>query len=70
MKEPAPRTTNHSHTCMVLRDHITREGLSQSEAARMFGVTKPLVSDLMRGGATLCSLINMAALRQYSETTS
>ena len=49
---------------MALKDHITREGLSQSQAAKMFGVTQPRVSDLMRGKIELFgldSLVNMAA---------
>jgi predicted XRE-type DNA-binding protein len=49
---------------MALKDHITREGLSQGQAAKMFGVTQPRVSDLMRGKIELFgldSLVNMAA---------
>ena len=49
---------------MALKDHITRKGLSQSQAAKMFGVTQPRVSDLMRGKIELFgldSLVNMAA---------
>jgi predicted XRE-type DNA-binding protein len=34
---------------MALKDHITRKKLSQSQAAKVFGVTQPRVSDLMRG---------------------
>jgi predicted XRE-type DNA-binding protein len=48
---------------MALKDHIAREGLSQSQAAKMFGVTQPRVSDLMRGKIKLFgldSLVNMA----------
>ena len=49
---------------MALKDHITSARLSQSQAARMFGVTQPRVSDLMRGKIELFgldSLVNMAA---------
>jgi predicted XRE-type DNA-binding protein len=49
---------------MALKDHIARERLSQSQAAKMFGVTQPRVSDLMRGKIELFgldSLVNMAA---------
>jgi predicted XRE-type DNA-binding protein len=49
---------------MALKDHITREKLSQSQAAKMFGVTQPRVSDLKRGKIELFgldSLVNMAA---------
>ena len=41
---------------MALKDHIARERLSQSEAARLFGVTQPRISDLMRGKMDLFSL--------------
>ncbi|MBP1206049.1 putative XRE-type DNA-binding protein [Duganella sp. 1411] len=47
-----------------LTDHIARTGLSQTEAAKLFGVTQPRVSDLMRGKINLFgidALVNMAA---------
>lgn len=49
---------------MALKDHIASEGLSQSRAAKMFGVTQPRVSDLMRGKIELFgldTLVNMLA---------
>ena len=49
---------------MALKNHITRTGMSQQEAASLFGVTQPRVSDLMRGKIGLFSLdalVNMAA---------
>lgn len=49
---------------MALSDHIEREGLSQSQAAKLFGVTQPRVSDLTRGKIELFSLdtlVNMLA---------
>ena len=49
---------------MSLKDYITREGLSQSQAAKVFGVTQPRVSDLLRGKIDLFgldSLVNMVA---------
>lgn len=49
---------------MALKDHITRAGLSQSQAAKLFGVTQPSVSDLMRGKIGLFAidaLTNMVA---------
>jgi predicted XRE-type DNA-binding protein len=33
---------------VALKDHIARAGLSQSEAAKLLGVTQPRISDLMR----------------------
>ena len=53
---------------MALKDHIQRRKLSQSQAAKLFGVTQPRVSDLMRTRYPgkidlfgLDSLVNMAA---------
>lgn len=49
---------------MALKDHIARTGMSQAQAARLFGVTQPRVSDLMRGKIDLFALdalVNMAA---------
>jgi len=48
---------------IALKDHITRAGMSQAQAARLFGVTQPRVSDLMRGKISLFALdalVNMA----------
>ncbi len=50
---------------MALKAHIKRTGLSQSQAAQLFGVTQPRVSDLMRGKInlfTIDALVNMAAV--------
>ena len=49
---------------MSLKEHITNAGLSQSQAATLFGVTQPRVSDLVRGKIdlfSLDSLVNMAS---------
>ena len=48
---------------MTLKDHIVRAGLSQTQAAKRFGVTQPRISDLMRGKIDLFAidtLVNMA----------
>lgn len=53
-----------SELMIALKDHIAREGLSQARAAKVFGVTQPRVSDLVRGKIDLFgldSLVNMAA---------
>ncbi|MGH8273795.1 MAG: helix-turn-helix domain-containing protein [Gammaproteobacteria bacterium] len=50
---------------MALKEHIVNEGLSQTQAAKVFGVTQPRVSDLMRGKIEVFSidaLVNMLAL--------
>ena len=52
-----------SSLMMAIKDHLAREALSQSEAARLLGVTQPRISDLMRGKIELFgldSLVNMA----------
>lgn len=49
---------------MELRKHIEAEGLSQVGAAKLFGVTQPRISDLLRGKINLFSidmLVNMLA---------
>jgi predicted XRE-type DNA-binding protein len=49
---------------MELKGYMERAGLSQSQAASLFGVTQPRVSDLVRGKIDLFSidaLVNMAS---------
>ncbi len=41
---------------MVLKEHIEQGGLTQAQAAALFGVTQPRVSDLLRGKIDLFSL--------------
>ena len=53
-----------SSLMIALKEHIAHEGLSQSQAAKVFGVTQPRVSDLMRGKIDLFALdtlVNMVA---------
>lgn len=48
----------------ALKHHIVRSEMNQAEAAKLFGVTQPRVSDLMRGKINLFgldALVNMAA---------
>lgn len=48
----------------ALKNHITRSEMTQTQAARLFGVTQPRISDLMRGKINLFALdalVNMAA---------
>jgi predicted XRE-type DNA-binding protein len=49
---------------LALKRHIEREGLSQTEAAKVFGVTQPRISNLMHGKIDLFGidiLVNMLA---------
>lgn len=54
---------------LALKDHIASEGLSQTKAAKLFGVTQPRISDLMRGRIdlfaidTLVNMLTTAGLR-------
>lgn len=53
-----------SQLMLQLKSYITRSGLNQGDAAKVFGVTQPRVSDLMRGKINLFAidaLVNMAA---------
>lgn len=48
-----------------LTELIKKRGMTQADAARLFGVTKPQISDLMRGKIELFSLdglVDMAAI--------
>lgn len=52
-----------SELMCALKDHIARAGMSQAQAAQLFGVTQPRVSDLIRGKINLFALdalVNMA----------
>ena len=49
---------------MNLKNFIVSAGLSQADAAKLFNITQPRVSDLMRGKINLFgidALVNMAA---------
>lgn len=53
-----------SELMMALKNHISRTEMSQAQAAKLFGVTQPRISDLMRGKINLFgldALVNMAA---------
>ncbi len=61
--EQAENMKLRSTLMMALKSHLDRAGLSQSQAAKLFGVTQPRVSDLMRGKINLFgldALVNMA----------
>ena len=47
---------------IALKDHIVAEGLTQSQAAKLLGVTQPRISDLMRGKIHLFSIDNLVIL--------
>jgi predicted XRE-type DNA-binding protein len=45
-----------SELMMAVVQHIRKNNLTQAEAAKLFGVTQPRVSDLMRGKIDLFSI--------------
>ena len=49
---------------MELKAHLAHTGITQKQAAELFGVSQPRISDLMRGKIDLFALdalVNMAA---------
>lgn len=63
-REEAENMKVRSQLMMQLKNHITKSGLNQGDAAKVFGITQPRVSDLMRGKINLFgidALVNMAA---------
>ena len=63
-KEEAENMKLRSALMLALKQHIKNAGITQAEAAELFGVTQPRISDLMRGKISvfgLESLVNMAA---------
>jgi len=62
--EEAENMKLRSALLFTLKDPITRTGMSQAQAVKLFGVTQPRISDLMRGKINLFGLdllVNMAA---------
>jgi predicted XRE-type DNA-binding protein len=62
--EEAENMKLRSSLMIALKNHITRSGMSQAQAAKLCGVTQPRISDLMRGKINLFgldALVNMAA---------
>lgn len=54
-----------SELIIELIELIKKRGMTQADAAKMFGVTQPRISDLMRGKVELFSLdalVDMAAI--------
>lgn len=62
--EEAANMKVRSQLMAQLKTFIEQSGLSQSDVAKLFGITQPRVSDLMRGKIHLFAidaLVNMAA---------
>lgn len=62
--EEAENLKLRSSLMLALKKHLVQNNISQAQAGRLFGVTQPRISDLMRGKINLFSLdslVNMAA---------
>ena len=62
--EAAQNMKLRSTLMMGLQEHIARAKLSQADAAKLFGVTQPRISNLMHGKIDLFALdtlVNMAS---------
>lgn len=62
--EEAENMKLRSKLMITLKNYIEENALSQAQAAKVFGVTQPRISDLMRGKINLFgldALVNMAA---------
>ena len=51
-----------SELMMAISEQIRKQGLTQSDAAKLFGVTQPRVSDLMRGKIDLFSIDSLVQM--------
>ena len=61
--EAAQNMKLRSTLMMALQEHISRAKLNQAQAAKLFGVTQPRISNLMHGKIDLFALdtlVNMA----------
>ena len=61
--EEAQNMKLRSTLMMALQEHIARAKLNQAQAAKLFGVTQPRISNLMHGKIDLFALdtlVNMA----------
>jgi predicted XRE-type DNA-binding protein len=51
-----------SSLMMAISEHVKTKGLNQTQAAHLFGVTQPRISDLMRGKIGLFSIDTLVAM--------
>jgi predicted XRE-type DNA-binding protein len=54
--EEAENLLIRSRLMTEIERHVARSGLTQAEAAKLFGVTQPRISDLRRGKINLFSV--------------
>jgi predicted XRE-type DNA-binding protein len=65
IEDTPPQAENmklRSSLMMAISEHIKSNGLNQTQAAKLFGVTQPRISDLMRGKINLFSIDTLVAM--------
>ena len=58
----AANMKHRSALMMAISEHIKARGLNQTEAAKLFGVSQPRISDLMRGKIGMFSIDTLVAM--------
>jgi predicted XRE-type DNA-binding protein len=58
----AANMKHRSALMMAISEHIKAEGLNQTEAAKLFSVSQPRISDLMRGKIGMFSIDTLVAM--------
>ena len=58
----AANMKHRSALMMAISEHIKAKGLNQTEAAKLFAVSQPRISDLMRGKIGLFSIDTLVAM--------
>ena len=58
----AANMKHRSALMMAISEHIKAKGLNQTEAAKLFAVSQPRISDLMRGKIGMFSIDTLVAM--------
>ena len=66
--EEAENMKLRSFLLTAIKNHIARSEMSQAQAANLFGVTQPRISDLMRGKINLSgSVLPLSVEARFAE---
>jgi predicted XRE-type DNA-binding protein len=68
-EEEAERLRIRSSLVIAIRKLIESRGLTQADAAKLFGVTQPRISDLVRGKIDLFSIDSLADMLARAGST-
>ena len=58
----AANMKHRSALMMAISEHIKAKGINQSEAAKLFAVSQPRISDLMRGKIAMFSIDTLVTM--------